>query len=86
MLLAMNDTVRFPWSLIIEFFRTWADHEGKFVALHDEFKVLCRKKLERLVFTNADRFAFIWPHHLAWGVLSTLTMVKSKTVASRPFF
>jgi hypothetical protein len=76
----MTDIFGLIWGAITGFFRPRVDREAEIIALRHQINVLRRKKPERLVFSNRDRFFFVWLYRLAPVVLNALAIVKPETV------
>ncbi|WP_373503664.1 integrase core domain-containing protein [Aestuariivirga sp.] len=76
----MTDIFGLIWGAITGFFRPRVDREAEIIALRHQLNVLRRMKPERLVFSNRDRFFFVWLYRLAPGILNALSIVEPKTV------
>lgn len=77
---AITEIFRLIWSAIAGFFRPRVDREAEIIALRHQLNVLHRRRPERLVFSNSDRFLFVWLYRLAPGILNALAIVEPKTV------
>ena len=76
----MIDILSLIWSAITGFFRPRVDREAEIIALRHQLNVLRRKRSERLVFSNIDRFFFVWLYRLAPGILNSLAIIEPETV------
>ena len=76
----MMDIFRLISGAFAGFFRLRLDREAEIVALRHQLNVLRRRRPGRQVFSNADRFLFVWLYRIAPGILNALSIVKPETL------